>query len=51
MNTFGYAYQIPAPHPGESLHAYCQRAWRCPGPPLALLVKTHRLFESIRKED
>ena len=54
-----FGYEIPAPHQGEALHAYCQRAFRCPvfalkynrRPPLALLVKTHRLFESIRKEE
>lgn len=54
-----FGYEIPAPNQGEALHAYCQRAFRCPvfalkynrRPPLALLVKTHRLFESIRKED
>jgi hypothetical protein len=48
----GYVYAMP--HEGEALSAYCRRARHGTSrrrPPLALLVKTHRLFESIRKED
>lgn len=49
----GYVYAMP--HEGEALSAYCRRARRlAPStrkPPLALLVKTHRFFESVRKED
>ena len=61
MNTYapfacaeqGYVYAMPLR--GEGLFEYCRRARReAPStrkPPLALLVKTHRLFESIREEN
>ena len=49
----GYVYAMP--FEGEALSAYCRRArHEAPPnrkPPLALLVKTHRLLESIANDN
>ena len=47
MNHFSFL----APNKGESLLDYCRRAREGYPVPLVLLIKTHRLFESIANDN